>query len=190
MANENDKKTEAPEVKKPIIKNNTLMVIIIAVGVIAAGAIFVMNMLKANKDKVSDNPATVEMHRVADYVTDMIKSGNLEIIYKDTSKRKGFYIAGAECYYTILHNGNILYVGQGTYTQSATTDDLKKSESRSSSDSSAKIFSEYVTGFSVDGYNQGNDTWPDGKVKITIRVEKDGKSDYTDLEIPIPTAGN
>ena len=174
-----------PEVKKPFIKNNTVMGIIIAVGLIVAIAIFVVSLIKSKGSESSSNSAKTELTKISDYVTDMVSTGTIGLKYVDSAQRKKLMIAGKDTYYNIQHNGTNLYFWQGSYTQTATTDELKFTEA--TSDSNAKIFSDCVTDFAVENYNQGNDTFSDNKVKIRIRVEKDGKSDYLNFEVPLPT---
>jgi hypothetical protein len=177
---------ETSNVKKPFIKNNTLMGIIIAIGVIGAIAIFVMSLIKSKSSSSSENAAKTEITKISDYITDMVSTGTIGLKYVDSAQRKKLMIAGKDTYYNIQHNGTNLYFWQGTYTQAATTDEMKFTEA--TSDSNAKIFSDCVTDFAVENYNQGNDTFSEGKVKLRIRVEKDGKSDYLNFEIPLPTA--
>ena len=169
----NSKTTEKVEVKKPFIKNNTLMAIIIAIGVIGAIAVFAMNFLNSREKKSSSNVAEIEWQKIADYVTDMVANGDLNISYVDTAQRKKLIIAGSNEYYSVQHNGNNLYFWQGNYTQAATTDDLKVTEAKA--DSNTKMFSDCVLDFAVENYNSGNNTFSDQTVKIRLRVEKDGK---------------
>ena len=172
------------EVKKPFIKNNRLMGIIIGLGVVVAIVVFVINVLGSKESNTSSNAAKTEVTKIRDYVTSMVSNGTVGIKYVDSTQRKKLMIACPDCYYSIQHNGNNLYFWQGTYTQAATTDEMKFAEAIA--DSNVKIFSEYVTDFAVENYNQGNDTFSDGKVKLRIRVEKDGKSDCVNFDIPLP----
>jgi len=183
---ENDNKISSNNViKKPFIKNNTLMIIIILIGVIAAGVVFAMQFIKNNNTKEAGNVAEIEWMKISDYITDMIEEGELNISYVDSSQRKKLIIAGKDVYYSIQHNGNILYFWQGNYPQTATTDEMKITEAQSDN-SNAKRFSENVMDFSVENYNQGTNTFSDGTVKIRLRVEKDGKIKQDSFVAKIP----
>lgn len=184
-ANSNNNQAPA-EIKKPFIKNNTLMGLIIAIGVIAAIAILVLGFLNSREEKSSENPAKTELAKISDYITDMVASGDLYVTYIYSNQRKVLKIVGSNGYYTVQHSGKNLFFGQGTYTAAATTDELKISEAKA--DASVKTFSENVTDFSVENYNNGNDTFGEGVIKLRLRVEKDGSSDYLNFDIPLPTA--
>ena len=161
------------EIKKPFIKNNTLMGIIVAIGVIVAALIFVMTMLKNKDNDSSSNEADTEWYKIADYITDMIENGDLAIKYFNSDQRKTLSIATSELYYLVQHNGTNLYFGQNYYSTASTTDEMKISEAEKGREN--KIFSSFVTDFSVENYNQGTNSFSDGTVQIRMRVEKDGK---------------
>ncbi|MBP3238340.1 MAG: hypothetical protein J6M24_04510 [Lachnospiraceae bacterium] len=172
--------------KKPFIKNNTLMAIIIAIGVIGAAAVFIMNFMKSREKTTSANTAEAEWYKISDYITDMISVGDLDISYVYSSQRKQMFIAGSEFFYSVQHNGTKLYFGQGTYTQNSTTDELKISEAKAIK--GMMSFSDYVTDFSVENYNQGTNSFSDGTVKIRMRVEKDGKIKQDSFSAKIPSS--
>ena len=185
-ARDNKSKTNANDsIKKPIIKNNTLMLIILVIGLIIAVAIFVMNMIKSNKKDSSMNEAEIEWHKISDYIVGMISEGELDISYVYSSQRKQLFVAGSNAFFSVQHNGNNLYFGQGTYTQTAANDDMKIAEAKAIK--GMMTFSEHVTDFSVENYNQGTNSFSDGTVKIRMRVEKDGsfKQDTFTAKIPV-----
>ncbi len=179
------KLTNTENIKKPFIKNNTLMAIIIAIGVIGAIAVFVMNLVKSKEKTATANAAETEWYMISDYITDMISAGNLDISYVYSSQRKQMFIAGDNVFYSVQHNGTKLYFGQGTYGQNSTTDELKIAEAKAIK--GMMSFSDYVTDFSVENYNQGTNSFSDGTVKIRMRVEKDGKIKQESFKANIPT---
>ena len=146
---------ESSVIKKPLIKNNTLFALILVIGVLAAVAIFGISFVK-NRISGGDSgsgSAQQTWQKIADNLTYMIESADLQIVYKSSDKRNIIYLIGSNGYYSVQYNNNKIYVNEGTYTNTAVTDEQKITEANSKITTGQQVYASDVSSFTVDTSN-------------------------------------
>ena len=168
-----NKKTNEKEqvVKKPIIKNNTLIAIILIVSLVLAIVLFVMNVIKGkgNESDIGESSKR-EWQRVADTVSNMFKQSDLKIEYINSKTRTAFVLVGSTEYYGIQFSNNKLYVSENNYTKSDLTDEQKISEAESGVNNGMTIYSQNVTVLSAENYDSGKNTFSEGVAQIRLGI--------------------
>ncbi|MGN0164979.1 MAG: hypothetical protein ACI39R_02250 [Lachnospiraceae bacterium] len=177
------------------MKNKTRdIIIIMAIAtVIISGILVVVNVMnsKINND-TQDVTSQREWSEVSDNIRYMIQSSDLQVKYISSEQRIVLYLIGSEKYYGLMYNPTqkSLYLYQGTYTATATTDAQKINEACDNIDSGSGSYTRYaenISTFVVNG--AGSDgLFADGIVDCTMAVEVDGELTRNGFKVEIPQA--
>ena len=189
IGNELDVNEGVGTTKKVLIRNNTLFALILILGLIVSAIIFGVNFAKSriNDNSNGEQLATQSWQKIADNISNMVLSADLQITYINSDKRTVLYLIGSKAYYGVQYSNNKIYVSEGTYTNSAVTDEQKISEANSNITGNLKIYAEDIASFTVENFNAGTNTFSDGTVQIRFRVDMDGGNYHQDtLTAAIP----
>ncbi len=193
------KKEEVSGIKKPLIKNNSLFALILIIGLVAAIILFVVKfaMYKVNGGDSDNGSAQQTWQKIADNLSYMIESSDLQIVYKSSDKRNIIYLIGSNGYYSVQYNNNNIYVAEGTYSVTTTTDEAKIAEATTNinSNKGQKIYASDVSSFTVDTsnaktsdqdfyYKQGD--FNAGTLGITFGIDQNSVNKRDTITVTIP----
>lgn len=185
----------AAEVKKPLIKNKSVVTLILVIAVALSVAVFAINFVRGKVlDDGSDvNEAEMLWTKLADNITYMVGSADISVEYINSDKRTVLLMIGSEGFFSVQYDGDRIYVFEGNYSKNATTNEIKISEAESGSNGKSSIFATNISNFSVQNYDAGKKQFNDGTVQLRFRVdlESNGKKQFKDdtLTAAIPTKG-
>lgn len=176
-------------------KNKTKdIIIIMAILTVVISAILVaVNIASAKLDTSSQDVTSKRVwSEVSDNIKYMVQSSDLQVKYVASDKRIVIFLIGSESYYGLRYteSANALYLLQGTYTSSATTDELKINEATDTINGSNGSYVKYadnITGFVVEGAGS-NGLFADGVIDVTLTVVVGGETTREKFSVEIPQA--
>ncbi len=175
---------------KKKIGNREIILAMVIVAVVLAVILSVVNIVSGKVNDKGEELTSSESiyNELADNITYMIQSADLEVKYVGSDKRIVLCLIGSDGFYGIQYSNNMLYLLEGEYT-TATTDEAKIQEATETINSN-KGFNKYEDGimsFNVSG-NDSDGHFSGGKISITIGVDSDGKLARNTFEVSLDNA--
>lgn len=173
--------------KKSKINTKTVIILIVAMTVVCAILMVVINVIKAKYDNKSGDGNTAEAYyrEVSDTISGMVGAADLKIQYFVSDQRTVLYLVGSQKYYILQYTSSthLMHVLDGTYTSTGLTDEQRVKEALEKTSANEKLFSG-IAEFSVDNANS-NGEFTDGKIEFTLGVEIPSfKRDMFSVAIP------
>lgn len=170
--------------KKNITRN--IIIVMVVLTIVLSVILAAVNILSAQLDTSQNVTGQRETARLADEIQYMAESSDLTVQYYNSNQRVGVYFVGREGYYQLQYNTDAkrLYLCEGTYTSTATTDEIKISEA-TFNNSGLQPYADNVLSISISGADS-NGYFTSGEMKIAINVEVDGASTRKEFVVKIP----
>lgn len=163
-----------------------LLAIVTAIALVYVIIINVINSKLNSGDEQSLNPSEVYHKEVADTISGMVGTANLDAEYIISQQRNILYLIGSQKYYLLQYNSEtkILYVLDGVYSSTGLTDEQRIKEAKEKTTGNEKLF-DGITLFGVENADI-NGKFQDGKITFTLAVEKDGKFTRKSFTATVP----
>lgn len=177
-------------------KKNKTRDIIIVMAVITAFIAIVLVVINAMSSKLNDDKQDVTSKRewteISDNIRYMIESSDLKAEYIVSNKREVLFLIGSENYYGVRYasDNKSLFIYEGTYTATATTDEAKIKEATSNlNGGNYKRYADNVIEFSINNSNTDG-AFADGTIDISLGVSINGETTRNNFNVSIPQATN
>lgn len=176
-------------------KTKDIIIVMVVLALVISIVLVVVNIMAAQSEQGQQDVSSKRVWaEVSDNVKYMAASADMQVKYISSDKRTVIFFIGEEKYFGLRYNNDqkMLFIHEGTYTASATTDELKLNEATSAinGNGSYEKYAENVSVFSVSGAsNQG--FFDSGTMKILLAVDGDVNTRQEfEVEVLSPNAEN
>ena len=176
-------------------KKNKTRDIIIVMALLTAFVAVILVVINAMSSKLNEDAQDVTSKRewteISDNIRYMIESSDLNAEYIVSNKREVLFLIGSENYYGVMYASasKSLFIYEGTYSTTATTDEAKIKEAKQNLNSSAgyERYADNVIEFTVNNANS-NGLFTDGTIDVSLNVNINGETTRSNFSVEIPQA--
>lgn len=174
-------------------KKNKTRDIIIVMAVLTAFVSIILFVINGMSSKLNNDAQDVTSKRewaeVSDNIRYMIESADIHAEYIVSNKREVLFLVGSENYYGVMYASasKSIFIYEGTYTATATTDEAKIKEAKQNMNNSAgyERYADNVIEFAINNANNDG-LFTDGTIDISLGVSINSETTRNNFNVSIP----